>query len=63
VRLSAYFAVQSGSLGFGYGANGIWSDIYSRSDTGCCVADYDFTSWKDAMDFESGDLKQAALAH
>lgn len=55
VRLSAYLAIQSGSLGFGYGANGIWNDIYSRGDAGCCVADYGFTSWNDAIDFESGD--------
>jgi hypothetical protein len=55
VRVSAYTAIQSGSLGFGYGANGIWNDIYAEGDEGCCVKDYGFTPWQEAIDFEGGD--------
>ena len=55
VRISAYMAIQSGSLGFGYGANGIWNDIYELGDEGCCVKDYGLTLWSDAVDFESAD--------
>jgi hypothetical protein len=55
VRVSAYEAIQAGSLGFGYGANGIWNDIYAEGDEGCCVADYSYTWWGDAIDFESAD--------
>ena len=55
VRVSAYTAIQAGSLGFGYGANGIWNDIYAPGDEGCCVQDCGLTLWSDAIDFESGD--------
>jgi len=30
VRTSAYFAFQSGVCGYGYGANGVWNDLYSK---------------------------------
>lgn len=52
VRKSAYRAIQSGSFGYTYGANGIWNATWDPS-----VSNDTFwgnTNWYDAIDFAGG---------
>jgi hypothetical protein len=53
VRYSAYRAVQSGSMGFGYGAQGLWNMVWNQTDTS---RDWggQHINWYDAIDFAGG---------
>ena len=53
VRVAAYKAIQTGSAGFGYGANGIWNNCYTSSDCSCCES-WGIDWWADALDFDGG---------
>ncbi len=57
---AAYKAFQSGMYGYGYGANGIWNDIYSKPGepadfgTNCQMPEH-YTWWRDGADLPTGD--------
>ncbi len=53
VRASAYRAIQSGSFGYTYGAQGIWNAVWDDADT---VADFSefHRNWNQAIDFPGG---------
>jgi len=57
---AAYKAFQYGMYGYGYGANGIWNDIYSKPGepadfgTDCQMPDH-YTWWRDGADLPTGD--------
>ena len=57
---AAYKAFQYGMYGYGYGANGIWNDIYSKpgepADYGTdCEMPKHYTWWRDGADLLTGD--------
>jgi hypothetical protein len=57
---AAYKAFQDGMYGYGYGANGVWNDIYSKpgepADFGTdCEMPKHYTWWRDGADFRTGD--------
>jgi hypothetical protein len=57
---AAYKAFQYGMYGYGYGANGIWNDIYSKPGepadfgTDCQMAEH-YSWWRDGADLPTGD--------
>ncbi|MES2657044.1 MAG: DUF4038 domain-containing protein [Verrucomicrobiota bacterium] len=55
-RSSGYRAIQTGMCGYGYGANGVWSDLTRIGDYG---TDYfmpsGFLSWYDGANLPTGD--------
>jgi hypothetical protein len=57
---AAYKAFQYGMYGYGYGANGIWNDIYSRpGEPGDYGTAYEMPArylwWRDGADLKTGD--------
>jgi hypothetical protein len=57
---AAYKAFQYGMYGYGYGANGIWNDIYSRpNEPGDWGTAYEMPQhyfwWRDGADLSTGD--------
>jgi len=57
---AAYKAFQYGMYGYGYGANGIWNDIYSKpgepADFGTdCEMPAHYAWWRDGADLPTGD--------
>jgi hypothetical protein len=57
---AAYKAFQYGMYGYGYGANGIWNDIYSKSgEPGDFGTAYEMPAhyfwWRDGADLHTGD--------
>ena len=57
---AAYKAFQYGMYGYGYGANGIWNDIYSRpGEPGDYGTAYEMPAhyfwWRDGADLRTGD--------
>lgn len=57
---AAYKAFQYGMYGYGYGANGIWNDIYSKpgesADFGIdCQMPEHYGWWRDGADLRTGD--------
>jgi hypothetical protein len=57
---AAYKAFQYGMYGYGYGANGIWNDIYSKpgepADFGTdCQMPEHYGWWRDGADLPTGD--------
>lgn len=57
---AAYKAFQYGMYGYGYGANGIWNDIYSKpgepADFGTdCQMPEHYGWWRDGADLKTGD--------
>lgn len=57
---AAYKAFQYGMYGYGYGANGIWNDIYSKAnDPGDFGTAYEMPAhyfwWRDGADLRTGD--------
>ena len=53
VRASAYRAIQAGSFGYSYGAEGIWNAVWDNTDTSG-DASYAHWNWYDAIDFPGG---------
>lgn len=58
--VAAYKAFQFGMYGYGYGANGIWNDIYSKpgepADYGTdCEMPEHYGWWRDGADLPTGD--------
>lgn len=54
VRHSAYTAIQSGSFGFTYGAQGIWNAANAVSDPSSHEPNYGRALWNEAIDFPGG---------
>lgn len=57
---AAYKAFQYGMYGYGYGANGIWNDVYSKpgepADFGTdCEMPVHYSWWRDGADLRTGD--------
>jgi hypothetical protein len=57
---AAYKAYQSGMCGYGYGANGIWNDIYSKpGEPGDFGTAYEMPAhyfwWRDGADLQTGN--------
>jgi len=52
-RNAAYKSILCGSLGFGYGAQGIWEDCYTPTDCGCCQ-EWGTKFWYDALNMKGG---------
>lgn len=57
VRKAAYKAIQCGSAGFGYGANGLWNNCFSATDCNCCE-DWGINHWSQALNFPGGAQMQ-----
>jgi hypothetical protein len=54
IRNAAYKSMLCGSLGFGYGVQGIWENCYTTEDCGCC-AEWGAKSWYDGLMAEGGN--------
>lgn len=47
-RGAGYKAFQSGMYGYGYGANGVWNDLYTNTDNGTAyLQPQNYTNWYD----------------
>ncbi|MCC7359771.1 MAG: DUF4038 domain-containing protein [Anaerolineales bacterium] len=53
VRATAYRAIQSGSLGYTYGAQGIWNAVWDTADTANDFGGPHW-NWNQAIDFKGG---------
>jgi hypothetical protein len=58
VRNAAYKAIQCGSAGFGYGANGLWNNCFSSTDCSCCKEWVGLNVWSQALNFPGGAQMQ-----
>jgi hypothetical protein len=57
VRKAAYKSIQCGSLGYGYGANGIWNICWTADDCACCEQ-WGMDIWSAAINFPAGQQMQ-----
>lgn len=53
----AYIAFLSGMFGYGYGANGVWNDLYDKDDWGTAYKmPNNYTNWYEGTNLDGADL-------
>lgn len=57
IRNAAYKSILCGSLGFGYGVQGIWQDCYTQTECGCCT-DWGIKTWYEGLQAPGGNQMQ-----
>jgi hypothetical protein len=57
IRNAAYKSILCGSLGFGYGVQGIWQNCYTETECGCCM-DWGIKTWYEGLFAPGGNQMQ-----
>jgi hypothetical protein len=56
-RNAAYKSILCGSLGYGYGVQGIWQDCYTETECGCCM-EWGIKTWYNGLMAPGGNQMQ-----